>query len=178
MTAAIYHSYKILIIAKHCGCHSFISPSFLPLLSFLSLFLLLSSLSLLLGYVIVKDRTKVQFEQLVPDGELSASIFMAAVMVGRWASSLPKLLDLRGEVSVDDVVTYPFSHWWIFRLFFIFGYLWMKMLCMFISLHLSFGEYIHSLLLVSMPRSGIWCMFSHRQYCQTVFQSGVREREF
>lgn len=81
------------------------------------------SFSLLLGYVIVKDRTKVQFEQLVPDGELSASIFMAAVMVGRWASSLPKLLDLRGEVSVDDVVTYPFSHWWIFRLFFIFGYL-------------------------------------------------------
>lgn len=74
----------------------FFSPPILPSLP--------PSSSLLLDYVIVKDRTRVQFEQLVPDGELSASIFKAAIMIGRWAFSLPKLLDLRGEVSVDDVV--------------------------------------------------------------------------
>lgn len=54
------------------------------------------SFSLLLGYVIVKDRTKVQFEQLVPDGELSASIFMAAVMVGRWAFPFKAIRFKRG----------------------------------------------------------------------------------
>lgn len=60
----------------------FFPPSLLPSLP--------PSFSLLPDYMILKDKTEIQFEKF-PDGELSPSIFIRPTLVGRWAFPLPKL---------------------------------------------------------------------------------------
>ena len=52
--------------------------------------------------MILKDRTESQFEKLIPDGQLRASVFIGAMLVGRVSPC--KATRSKKRESMDDVV--------------------------------------------------------------------------